>query len=511
MPRSVSPADAHLLEESGATQEQLETWRRVGLLPRNAREWRGKKGSASSLPEGACAVATALRGACRRGRPLRVGAIEVLTMRPEVPLPEAGVRWALSEFVRHRDDGVIRRIEKAARAAATSEGAADQAAAIARRFALGPAGRWPRGVPRFTHAREAVDGLERHTAVRALGTEAADVDTEWYVRAAQTVMARVSAEHNRDPGLGSLQYTMLEMAATQEAQAAGRRTRAFWRTHDLGVVRRTPFEDLIRTRDDRVLVEWVGRVFRAAHWSVPGDPTLLRLQELLEAEQSVAAHVPLVGPGLDEVNLHECTSRAQMLIEDCYPLFRKIAPLAPAVTALTPLLQHIADLIPRARLARRALQQWSENETARARTVSAHPRPGCDWCGRAVTSGDKTGTVADSSFAHPHSSERDGQRPVAACSSHHWDALHDHYGKRPFFDDEVQTAKIARVFHRHRTGSNNGQLAQLTGLSEEEVDRLSIWHNEAEHRGFYRAHAVLSRGDSSFIRRDFKITFVPGH
>ncbi|WP_406351932.1 hypothetical protein OHB56_05430 [Streptomyces sp. NBC_01635] len=54
---------------------------------------------------------------------MRDAAVELITMRPEVPLPERGVRWALSEFVKHRDDGVIRRIEEAARAATTKENA----------------------------------------------------------------------------------------------------------------------------------------------------------------------------------------------------------------------------------------------------------------------------------------------------------------------------------------------------------------------------------------------------
>ncbi|MFI2237984.1 hypothetical protein [Streptomyces chrestomyceticus] len=442
---------------------------------------------------------------------MRDAAVELITLRPEVPLPERGVRWALSEFAEHRDGGVIRRIEEAARAATTKESAADQASVIAHRFALGSTGRWPSGVPRFTSPQGAVDALERHTVARALGTEAADVDREQYLRAAQTVMARVAAEHGRDPGLAALQHTVLDEAVARGAQAAGMRTRAFWRKYDQSIVRSTPFEDLVRARDDRILIEWVGRVFRAAAWSVPEDPMLLRLRELLESEESLALHVPVVGPEFDEVNPHECTSRAQRLIEDCYPLFRKIAPLAPTVAALTPLLRDLAELIPRARSARWALQRWSVEEAARARIIPAHPRPGCDWCGGTTVPGYKMGTVADSSFAHLHSPEHDGQRPVIACSPQHWDALHDHYGKRPFFRDEVHAAKIARVFHRHPSGvDSSGKLAEHAGLSEEEVDRLNVWHNEAERRGFYRAHAAFSRDDPSFVRRDFKITFVPG-
>jgi len=495
------------MEESGATQEQLEAWRRTGLLPRNSREWRGRKGSASSVPHGACVVATGLRQTCRRGRPLREAAIELITMRPEVPLPETGVRWALDEFVKHRDDGVIRRIERATRAVADMEDAADRASVIAHRFALGSTGRWPSEVPRFTSLQGAVDALELHTVVRALGTEA--VDTAQYLRATQTVVARVEAEHGRDPGLAALRYTMLD-EAVRGARAAGTKTREFWRKHDLSIVRNTPFKDLMRARDNRVLIEWVGRVFRSAAWSTPGDPTLLRLRELLESDRDVAQHLPVIGPEFDEVNPYECTSRAQLLIEDCYPLFRKVAPLTPAVAVLTPLLGDVEELIPRARSARRALHHWGVEESARARTISAYPRPGCDWCGRSVTPGGETGTVADSSFAHPHRAEDDGRRPVVACSPDHWHALRDHYGKRPFLDEEVRAAKIARAFHRHSSGLNGSQLAELTGLSDEQVDRLTVWHNEAERRGFYRAHAALGRNDPSFVRRDFKITFIPG-
>jgi len=148
-------------------------------------------------------VATALRETGRRGRPLRETAIELITMRPEVALPEAGVRWALGEFVKHRDDGVIRRIEEAERAAATKDEAVDQASSIAHRFALGPTVRWPTDVPQFMSRRDAVDAVERHTVVRALGIEGADVIPDEYVRAAQTVMARVAAEHGRDPALVS--------------------------------------------------------------------------------------------------------------------------------------------------------------------------------------------------------------------------------------------------------------------------------------------------------------------
>ncbi|MFI7337215.1 hypothetical protein ACIBUY_04655 [Streptomyces sp. NPDC050085] len=442
---------------------------------------------------------------------MRDSAIELITMRPEVPLQEAGVRWALSEFVKHRDDGVIHRIEEAEQAAASKDEAVDRASSIAHRFALGPTARWPTGVPRFASRHDAVDAVERHTVVRALGIEAADVATDDYVRAAQTVMARVATEHGSDPGLAALQHAMVEQATVRGAPYLAERTRALWRSYDQSIVRCTPFEVLMLARDGRVLIEWVGRVFRAATWSVPADPTLRRLQQLRASSTPLALHVPLVGPEFDEVNAHECASRAQMLIEDCYPLFQKIAPLAPTVVALTPLLRDIEALIPRARSARQAMQRWSADEAARARSLSGHPHPGCDWCGRTPVAEGMAGAVADSSFLHPHNPENDGRRPVIACSAHHRDALYDHYEQRPFFDEEVQAAGIARAFHQHPTGLTAEQLAVVSGLSDEQVDHLSVWHNEAERRGFYRSHLACSRRAPSFVRRDFKINFIPGN
>ena len=116
VPRSgPSQEDALLIAETGVSLPQLERWRAAGLVPRNARHGLGRgRGSTSSVSAGTAELVHALGRYAQRGRPVHEAVLVVFCGHPEVQLPEAAVRAALTWFSRDRGKGLVAAIRRAA-------------------------------------------------------------------------------------------------------------------------------------------------------------------------------------------------------------------------------------------------------------------------------------------------------------------------------------------------------------------------------------------------------------
>ncbi|MFJ8677530.1 hypothetical protein [Streptomyces sp. NPDC093589] len=103
----------------------------------------------------------------------------------------------------------------------------------------------------------------------------------------------------------------------------------------------------------------------------------------------------------------------------------------------------------------------------------------CDLCGVSVVDGEQAhAVVPDSSAVHPRHPERDGQRPLTACTLGHLADLKQEYRLRPFVDAELWAGQIDRVLDAHPDGVETERLAELTGLSLLQVDAAIAWHNQ---------------------------------
>ncbi|MEW1832332.1 hypothetical protein [Streptomyces sp. NPDC088196] len=122
-----SAADAVLikrLRERGlhVSLAQLERWRQLGAVPRNARSHLGRgRGSTSTLDEEAHELASAVAAATRRGRSSHKAVLRIFTVNPlhadlyepALKVPEKEIRSSLKWFVQHGDQTLDRRIERA--------------------------------------------------------------------------------------------------------------------------------------------------------------------------------------------------------------------------------------------------------------------------------------------------------------------------------------------------------------------------------------------------------------
>ena len=115
MPRSgPSQEDARLIEQTGVSLPQLERWRAVGLVSRNARHGLGRgRGSTSSAFPGTTELVRNLGRYTQRGRPVHEAVLAVFCGHPELQLPETAVRAALTWFSRDRGKGLVSAIRRA--------------------------------------------------------------------------------------------------------------------------------------------------------------------------------------------------------------------------------------------------------------------------------------------------------------------------------------------------------------------------------------------------------------
>lgn len=118
-----------------------------------------------------------------------------------------------------------------------------------------------------------------------------------------------------------------------------------------------------------------------------------------------------------------------------------------------------------------------------ARRPEAFPLELCDLCAATFPAGEAVrGYVADSSSVHPTDDWYDGLRRVTACGEAHLEMIRREYGRRPFVDEELWAAKIARVMMSGPPVVSMVQLACRTGLHEPDIRRAIAWHNERRRR-----------------------------
>lgn len=102
--RTTSAADEALMAElcrrgASVTPRQLERWRGAGLLPVPVRTWLGRRGSASTYPEGAADIVEALAEIVKRGTPLHEAALDLFARGLSVS--EVVLRSAFLEVLRN--------------------------------------------------------------------------------------------------------------------------------------------------------------------------------------------------------------------------------------------------------------------------------------------------------------------------------------------------------------------------------------------------------------------------
>ncbi|CAL9481461.1 hypothetical protein SUDANB108_03061 [Streptomyces sp. enrichment culture] len=143
-----SAADTALIEELSkkglkVSAAQLERWRAVGVVPRNRRTHLGRgKGSKSTGDDVGAGLVEAMAMVSRNGRSVHEAVLRLFTVDPRsqdlyerrLPISEKAIRSAFDWFVRHGDQSVHRRIERALKRTKTQgDAAADLIARIASR------------------------------------------------------------------------------------------------------------------------------------------------------------------------------------------------------------------------------------------------------------------------------------------------------------------------------------------------------------------------------------------
>ncbi|MFF4485014.1 hypothetical protein ACFY0F_00735 [Streptomyces sp. NPDC001544] len=142
-----SAADAALIAELkrkglGVSVAQLERWRTIGAVPRNCRTYLGRgRGSCSDPGNDVAELAEAMALVGRRGRSVHEAVLRIFTVDPRnldlfepcLRIPEKGIRSSFEWFVRHGDQSVDRRVERALKRANNQEDKAEIISRVASR------------------------------------------------------------------------------------------------------------------------------------------------------------------------------------------------------------------------------------------------------------------------------------------------------------------------------------------------------------------------------------------
>ncbi|WP_431682408.1 hypothetical protein [Kitasatospora sp. KL5] len=113
----------------------------------------------------------------------------------------------------------------------------------------------------------------------------------------------------------------------------------------------------------------------------------------------------------------------------------------------------------------------------------------CDVCGAVLADGEELyALVPDSSAVHAFEPDFDGKRVLTACGVDHLAEIVDQYRRRPFVPEEQWAGKICRALEQTGEPLTPEELAAISGLSQEQVDRGVDWHNA-------RARALQRRWD----------------
>ncbi|MFJ7149136.1 hypothetical protein ACIQVT_13180 [Streptomyces sp. NPDC100445] len=129
-------------------------------------------------------------------------------------------------------------------------------------------------------------------------------------------------------------------------------------------------------------------------------------------------------------------------------------------------------------------KRGSKRRKRRAGPTATQPLELCDLCAAVVPADTAVrGYAADSSSAHAALDWFDGLRPLTACDEDHLERLREEYRRRPFVEEELWAAKIARVLGSGPPALGILELACRTGLHESEIRRALAWHNRRRQGG----------------------------
>ena len=271
---------------------QLERWRTAGVLPRNERRGLGRgAGSVSMVSADSVKIAAALGLAARPGRPLHQTVLQIFTFdphfelksflpTPRLPLPEQALRAALVWFVRHRENTLARRIERAV-AAAPADKDPDE-------IALDLAMRHYRSIylsERYDYNRDILTEGPRMTWQQAVGYAYLAVGQE---TVGSDLYAKAVFDSFGDPGEYQTKLEGVMRSLTAEnirREFAGQPAigSGLKRTMDMDIeaIRQADFATICNARDVLALLAEAAYIFKITRKAIPDDPMIRRLKDFL--------------------------------------------------------------------------------------------------------------------------------------------------------------------------------------------------------------------------------------
>lgn len=370
MPRSgPSREDARLIAQTGVSLPQLERWRTAGALPRNERHGRGRgHGSASSAPAQTAELVAALNRYVQRGRPIHEAVLAIFCAHPDLPVPEAGVRAALTWFVRDRAKGLAPAIERSLPPGTAddersgvklmSQSSYDTAVDAVDEYVS----RLRTGKNRIFQTPVWDPGIDTRRAEAALqslmigivhGMDSIDLDE--YLRATRELSSALGRRRRlTDDQLVSLEQELRHRQAT--GQPVFPWPAAHTATARLTAAQATPFGTICQVRDHLTIMAEVAAVNNVltllAHTSPSApllrEPVPQRFREICAATPHVRPYLVFPPPICAAQPTRTWQSMTNFIITMCtHPMTPAI--LAAAVTALHPVLSDLRDLAMQAR------------------------------------------------------------------------------------------------------------------------------------------------------------------
>ena len=367
MPRSgPSQEDARLIAQTGASLPQLERWRTAGALPRNERHGRGRgPGSASSAPAQTAELVEALHRYVQRGRPIHEAVLTIFCAHPDLPVPEAGVRAALTWFIQDRAKGLAQAIERslpAGTAADTANGMSQSSYDTALDAVDDYTSRLRAGKNRILQTpvwdpridtRRAEDALQPLMIGIVHGMDSIGLDQ--YLHATRELSSALGPRRQlTDHQLASLEQDLRQRQATGDAVfpwPAAHTTAA-----RLAAAQTTSFGTICQVRNHLTAMAEVAAVNNVLSLladvspSAPllQEPTPRRFREICTTSPHVRPYLVFPPPICAAQPTRAWQSMTNFVITTCtHPMM--LAILATAITALHPVLPHLRELATRAR------------------------------------------------------------------------------------------------------------------------------------------------------------------
>jgi hypothetical protein len=275
-----SSEDARVLKQlDGAmTYDQLRRFRADGVLPRNVRHGLGRGGgSVSATHRDTVTIAQALIAASRPGQTRNECILQVFASRPDLPLPEIGVRNALRQHLMRSQSSSERLIARAI-AGKPSDSILTVALDAARRCPQ--VRRHARRAPAGADRRGFADALAVLAVCDALGRDVVGEDV--WAEAFALVSAVALGENATIGAFGTVAQIALDARASRvwselHGEPVKDKTAADRRVAKWEQLQRCSFDTLLKIRDSSLLVSAVNAIMEAAREYVPEDPLPDRL------------------------------------------------------------------------------------------------------------------------------------------------------------------------------------------------------------------------------------------